>query len=104
MYAVIKDGGRELRVGEGEFVDLDHRAGLSEGDEIELGPVLLLASDDGVKVGAPVVEGAVVKATVAAQVKGPKIVTYKYKRRKGYHRKKGHRQPHTRVRITGITG
>jgi large subunit ribosomal protein L21 len=105
MYAVIRDGGREYRVAEGDTVDLDLKAGLAEGDELELPDVLLLSrGGDDVVVGTPLVEGAAVKATVEGLVKGDKLVAYKYRRRQGHHRKKGHRQSYTRVRITGITG
>lgn len=105
MYAVIRDGGREYRVSEGETVDLDFKEGLAAGDPVELTDVLLVSrGEEGVVVGCPRVEGAVVTATVEGEVKGEKIVAYKYRRRQGYHRKKGHRQTFTRVRITGITG
>lgn len=105
MYAVIRDGGREYRVSEGDRVDLDLKAGLAAGDELTLGNVLLLARGEGdVAVGTPHVEGAAVTARVEGTVKGEKLIAYKYRRRKGYHRKKGHRQQYTRVRITGITG
>jgi large subunit ribosomal protein L21 len=105
MYAVIKEGSKEYRVAEGDVVDIDLKSELSPGDEIEFDRVLLLSKDEGdVAVGTPEVEGAKVTATVEAHVKGPKVVAYKYKRRQGYHRKKGHRQQYTRVRVTGISG
>jgi large subunit ribosomal protein L21 len=104
MYAVIRDGSREYRVAEGDLVDVDLRKNASAGDEVEFPEVLLVRkADDDVVVGTPVVEGAVVKGTVEDQVKGEKVVAYKYIRRHGYHRKRGHRQKYTRVRITGIT-
>lgn len=105
MYAVIRDNGREYRVAEGETVDIDLKRSASEGDEIRFSDVLLLSrGDDDVVVGTPLVEGAAVTGTVEGLVKGEKLVAYKYKRRQGYHRKKGHRQRYTRVRITGISG
>lgn len=105
MYAVIRDNGREYRVAEGETVDIDLKRAASEGEEIRFSDVLLLSrSDDDVVVGTPLVEGASVTATVEGLVKGEKLIAYKYKRRQGYHRKKGHRQKYTRVRITGISG
>ena len=98
------DGSREYRGAEGDVVEFDLRKGLAAGDEIEFPEVLLVRKDDDeVVVGTPVVSGALVKGTVEDHVKGEKLVAYKYKRRQGYHRKKGHRQNYTRVRITGIT-
>jgi large subunit ribosomal protein L21 len=105
MYAVIRDGGREYRVSEGESFDFDLKSSLSPGDEVEFPEVLLLSrGGDDVAVGTPLVEGAKVTGTVEGHVKGQKIVAYKYRRRHGFHRKKGHRQKYTRVRITGIAG
>ena len=105
MYAVIKEGSKEYRVAEGDVVEIDLQSNLNPGDEVEFGRVLLLSKGEGdVSVGTPDVEGAKVTATVEAHVKGPKVVAYKYKRRQGYHRKKGHRQQYTRVRVTEISG
>lgn len=104
MYAVIHDGGREFRVAEGDTLEVALRQDLSPGDEVVFPRVLLVRrGDDDVVVGRPTVDGAEVKATVQGTVKGDKVVAYKFKRRQGYHRKKGHRQKYTRVRITGIT-
>jgi large subunit ribosomal protein L21 len=103
MYAVIQDGGREFRVAEGDVLDIDHRPDAAQGEEIVFPRVLLVRKgEEEVLVGTPTVEGAEVRGTVQGAVKSKKIVAYKYKRRQGYHRKKGHRQPYTRVRITGI--
>ena len=105
MYAVIRDGGREYRVIEGETFDFDLKANLEKGDEVEFPEVLLLSrGGDDIAVGTPHVEGARVTGTVEGHVKGEKLIAYKYRRRQGYHRKKGHRQQYTRVRITGIAG
>ena len=104
MYAVIQDGSRDYRVAEGETVEVDLRKNAAAGDEIVFPRVLLVRkSDDEVLVGTPLVEGAEVKGTVQGNVKGEKLIAYKYKRRKGYHRKRGHRQQYTSVRITGIS-
>lgn len=104
MYAVIQDGSRDYRVTEGETVEVDLRKTAAAGDEIVFPRVLLVRkSDDEVLVGTPLVEGAEVKGTVQGNVKGEKLIAYKYKRRKGYHRKRGHRQQYTSVRITGIS-
>ena len=105
MYAVIKDGCREYKVAEGDVVNVDLKSGLEPGDEVTFETVLLLSKDEGdVAVGSPTVAGASVMAKVEAHVKGEKVIAYKYKRRQGYHRKKGHRQQYTRVRVTGIQG
>ena len=104
MYAVIKDGSREYKVAEGDVVDVDLKSSLEPGDEVEFANVLLVSRDEGdVAVGTPTVDGAKVTATVEAHVKGDKVIAYKYKRRQGYHRKQGHRQRYTRVRVTGIS-
>jgi len=105
MYAVIKDGCREYKVAEGDVVDVDLKSELSPGDEVTFPNVLLVSKEEGdVTVGTPNVEGVTVTATVEGHVKGDKVVAYRYKRRHGYHRKQGHRQQYTRVRVTGITG
>mgnify|MGYP003572542112 CR=1 FL=1 len=105
MYAVIKDGSREYKVAEGDVVDIDLKSELAPGDELTFGDVLLVSKEEGdVTVGTPRVDGASVTATVERHVKADKVIAYKYKRRQGYHRKQGHRQQYTRVRVTGITG
>ncbi len=105
MYAVIKDGCREYKVAEGDVLDVDLKSDLEPGDEVTFETVLLVSKDEGdLAVGSPTVEGATVSATVESHVKGDKVISYKYKRRQGYHRKKGHRQQYTRVRVTGIQG
>ncbi len=104
MYAVIQDGSRDYRVAEGDTVEVDLRKDAAAGDEIVFPRVLLVRkSDDEVLVGTPLVPGAEVKGTVQGNVKGEKLIAYKYKRRQGYHRKRGHRQQYTSVRITGIS-
>ena len=104
MYAVIHDRGREHRVAEGDTVEVDLKAEVAVGDEVVFADVRLLKKGDEVLVGTPSVEGAEVRGTVLGMLKAEKIVSYKFKRRQGYHRKQGHRQRYTRVRITGITG
>ena len=101
MYAVIEDRGRQYTVREGEILSLDV-GGWSENETVVFDRVLMLSTDDGVQVGQPTVTGAQVKATVLGEIKGPKIVVVKFKRRKNYRRKQGHRQRYTRVRIDRI--
>ena len=103
MYAIIEDSGRQLRVSEGDVVDVDLR-GLPEGaKEVAFDRVLLVSDQGSVQVGTPLVAGAkVVAEVVAEQVKGEKLYVHKFRRRKGYRRKVGHRQKYLRVRVTKI--
>lgn len=101
MYAVIKSGGKQYRVAEGDTIKVE-KIEASEGDKITLDDVLLVADGDDVKVGTPRVEGASVTATVKSQGRGPKIRIIKMKRRKHYRRQAGHRQAYTELAITGI--
>lgn len=103
MYAVIKTGGKQYRVAQGDRLRVEKLAG-NVGDSVTLGEVLLVGSGEGVKVGQPTVSGAKVEAKIVAQDRGKKIVVFKFRRRKNYRRKSGHRQPFTALEITGITG
>jgi len=103
MYAVIKTGGKQYRVAQGDKLRVEKLAG-NVGDTITLGEVLLVGEGDGIKVGAPTVSGAKVQAKIVAQDRGPKIIIFKFRRRKNYRRKTGHRQPFTALEITGING
>ena len=101
MYAIIEEGGRQFRVTGGDTIRIDRE--IDEGDTtITFGRVLLVGGEGQPKIGAPLVSGATVTADVIGPVKGPKIDTIKYKRRKGYRRKIGHRQQYTAVKVTGI--
>ncbi len=100
-YAIIESGGKQYRAVEGEKIDVD-RLPLDTGETVELDQVLLLANEGDIKVGAPIVEGAKVKATVVEQVKGRKIIVFKYKSGVNYRRKQGHRQQYTRLHIDEI--
>ena len=100
MYAIIATGGKQYRVKEGDVLCIEKID--AEVDSVVSFDVLLLGEGDEVKVGAPTVAGAKVEAKVLGQVKGEKIVVYKYKSKKTYHRKQGHRQPYTKVEITSI--
>jgi large subunit ribosomal protein L21 len=102
MYAVVRTGGRQLRVKPGDVVQIDPVSS-APGDRIELPDVLLLGSEP-VRVGTPLVEGARVVATVQGPAKGPKLRIFKHKRRKRYRLRKGHRQQYTQIRIESIEG
>mgnify|MGYP001333080120 FL=1 len=103
MYAIIADGGRQYKVEEGLELDIDLRNAAS-GDEITFDQILAVSSDDGTKIGQPVVEGATVTAEVLSEVKGEKIYVQKFRRRKDSKRRTGHRQRYTRIRIAKISG
>lgn len=100
-YAVIKSGGKQFRVASGDVIDVELLDTEKKG-KIEFNDVLFLQDGKAAKVGTPTVAGAVVKGEVVAQVRGPKVIAYKYKRRKNYRRKIGHRQNYTRVKITDL--
>lgn len=101
MFAIIKSGGKQYRVSEGEILKLESIAA-QPGEVVDL-PVLMSAGES-VKIGAPFVEGATVKAEVLSHGRGPKLHIYKFKAKANYRRKTGHRQPYTEVRITGLEG
>ena len=102
MNAVIKTGGKQYRVSEGDKLNVETLAG-EPGDELELGEVLMIHDGDSVEIGKPVVEGAKVTAKVIEHGRGKKVKIVKFKRRKHYRRQMGHRQNYTRVEITGIS-
>jgi large subunit ribosomal protein L21 len=102
MYAIISEGGRQLKVEEGQELDIDYRE-VSVGDEVKFDRVLAYQDDAGLRVGQPVVEGVSVAGEVLSVVQGPKLVIQKARRRKTYRRKTGHRQLYTRVKINKIT-
>jgi large subunit ribosomal protein L21 len=103
MYAVIRSGGKQLRIEPGKPVRLEKLAG-AVGDRVTLDEVLLVGGTDSVRIGTPLVPGAVALGTITAQDRGPKLVIFKMKRRKGYRRKTGHRQPYTEIRVDKIEG
>jgi large subunit ribosomal protein L21 len=102
MYAVIKTGGKQHRVSEGDVLKIEKLAG-QKGDTVVFEEVLLVSKEDQTRVGQPVVEGAKVVGEIVHQGKGPKIIIFKKKRRKGFLKKTGHRQPLTEVRIKEIS-
>ncbi len=100
-YAVISTGGKQYRVAPGTLLDVERLEGAA-GDEVRLGTVLAVRKESGLQVGRPALSGAAVKAQIAQQLRGPKVINFKFKRRKGYHRKVGHRQELTRLKILEI--
>ena len=103
MFAVIESGGKQHRVEEGEILRLEKLAA-GPGETVTFDRVLLIAPGEDIKVGAPFVDGGEVTAEVVGEGRGEKITVIKFKRRKNYHRKQGHRQSYTEVRVTGIRG
>lgn len=101
MYAVIETGGKQYKVSEGDVIFIE-KLGVEEGEAVTFDKVLIAADGDNVKVGAPLVEGATVEAKVVKNGKAKKIYVFKMKRKKNYRRKKGHRQPFTKVEISKI--
>ena len=102
MYAIIRTGGRQYRVEEGRYLDVD-KLPFEEGDEITLDEVLLVGNGDSTVIGQPTVEGAAVKATVMEQWRDRKVVVYKYNQRTNYRRKKRRRHYYTRLMIDSIS-
>lgn len=101
MYAIIRDRGMQYRVEKGQVLTVDLLEA-DPGSTIELGEVLLVGDGDAVKVGAPVVSGAKVQAEVIGEKKGDKIVVFRYRNKKRYRRRTGHRQRYTQIRISDI--
>jgi len=101
VYAIVETGGKQYKVSEGSEIDVE-KIDADVDAEVELDRVLLVRKDDEVIVGTPVVEGARVVGRVRMQGRGPKIRVFKYKPKKGYRRRLGHRQAFTRLRIEKI--
>ena len=100
MYAIIATGGKQYRVSEGDVIYIEKID--AQVDSTVSFDVLLMGNDGDVKIGTPVVEGVKVEGKVVGQIRGEKIVVYKYKSKKNYRRKQGHRQLYTKVEITKI--
>ena len=100
MVAVIMTGGKQYTVKEGEVLYVE-KLGLEEGAEVKF-DVLMLADGDDTRIGTPYVDGASVTAKVLGDVKGEKIVIFKYKSKKTYRKKQGHRQPYTKIEVVSI--
>jgi large subunit ribosomal protein L21 len=103
MYAVVRTGGKQHRVQQGERVKVEKLDG-DVGAEVTLDDVLLIAGEGEPKLGRPVVSGAKVNAKIVAQGRGEKVRVFKRRKRKGFHKTIGHRQSYTEIEITGITG
>jgi len=103
MYAIIETGGKQYNVKAGDIIKVE-KLEVAPGDSVSFDKVLLISGDGGPKVGAPYVKGAVVTASVLSQGKAKKVIVYKYKAKKGYHKKKGHRQPFTSLKIEAVNG
>jgi large subunit ribosomal protein L21 len=105
MYAIIKDGGRQVKAEVDRRLRIDYREGVQQGDSIEFTDVLTISKEDEVQIGKPTVAGAkVVAEVVEPEFKGPKLVIAKFRRRKNSKRKTGHRQLYTLVQIKEIVG
>jgi len=103
MYAIIETGGKQYRVEKNDIIDIELVDTAQDG-KIEFAQVLFLNDGASLKIGAPYLAQSKVTAELVAEVKGPKVVTFKYKKRKGYRRKVGHRQRYSRIKITDIIG
>ena len=102
-YAVIRAGGKQYRVAEGDLVRIEKLAG-EVGEKVTLADVLFIGGNGDVKIGAPLLENASVTGEIVSQAKAKKVLVFKKKRRKSYSRQRGHRQHQTTLRITGIDG
>ncbi len=103
IYAIIETGGKQYKVSPGQVIDVE-RLNVTEGSSVDLDRVLLIADGDKVTVGSPVVEGARVVATAKGEGKSPKTIIFKYKAKKRYYKKAGHRQAYTTLAIDKIVG
>jgi large subunit ribosomal protein L21 len=101
MYAIVKTGGKQYKVAEGDVIEVEKLAG-APGDALTLSAVLLVDGDD-IVTDAAALAAAEVSAELVAHTKGPKIRIHKFKNKTGYHKRQGHRQPLTQVKVTGIS-
>ncbi len=101
MYAIIATGGKQYKVSEGDIITIE-KLGAAEGENVTFDKVLAVNNDSKLVVGAPTVDGATVSASVVKEGRAKKVIVYKYKSKTGYHKKNGHRQPYTRVKIDKI--
>ena len=101
MYAVIKTGGKQYKVEKGSTLRVEKLDG-DAGAKLEFNEVLLVADGENVQIGTPMLGGAKVSAEIVAQEKGEKLIVFKFRRRKAYRRKNGHRQQYTAIKVTDI--
>jgi large subunit ribosomal protein L21 len=102
MYAIIKTGGKQYQVSEGDVISVEKLNG-ANGETIVFDEILVVSKDGELQIGAPVVTGATVEGTVVQQGKEKKVIVFKYKPKKDYRKKQGHRQPFTRIKIEKIS-
>lgn len=102
MYAIIATGGKQYKVSEGDIITIE-KLGVEAGEKVTFDQVLVVGGDD-FKVGDPTVAGATVEGSVVKEGRAKKVIVYKYKRKTGYHKKNGHRQAFTQVKIEKING
>ncbi len=103
MYAIIEDSGTQIKVSEGDTIKVDARELAEDASSLTFDKVLLIGGEGAPTVGAPYVAGASVTADILAEGRDKKVEVVKFKRRKGYHRRRGHRQSFVQVKITGIS-
>ena len=104
-YAVLRTGSKQYKVAEGDTINVELLDGVESGTEVAFDDILLVGNGDNVTVGTPIVKGAKVTGEIiASNFKAPKVIAYKFKRRKGYHRTVGHRQQLTKIKIKSIVG
>lgn len=100
-YAIVEDGGKQYKAVEGSTIEVDY-FDAEAGQQVDLDRVLMVVDGEAIQVGSPLVEGAVIQASVVAQVKGPKLDVFRYKPKKRIRVKTGHRQKYTRLKIESI--
>ena len=103
MYAVVKTGGKQYRVAQGQYLKVEKLEG-NEGDTIELDQVLMIADGDKLKIGSPMLDGGKVTATIKSHGRAKKVEIMKFRRRKHHQKRTGHRQSYTEIKVTGIAG
>jgi large subunit ribosomal protein L21 len=102
MYAVIETGGKQYKIKEGDKLFIE-KLDVESGDSIDFDNILIVSKDGELAIGSPYVEAAKVKASVIENGKGPKVVVFKFKNKEGYRKKRGHRQPYTKIQIESIS-
>jgi len=103
MYAIIETGGKQYKVQENDIITVE-KLGVEANTEYIFNNVLAVVDGENIKIGSPIVDGASVKASVIGNGKAKKVIVYKYKPKKTFHKKKGHRQPFTKLKIEKING